>query len=230
MLKRFFQFHSVEQGKRLNGSDSSDSADPRQAVPEPAQPADPRVLSGASTPRAKGGTYAGISATFEEIYRSGTAKLPETAYSILKAAEMIDSQHLSGMSPEAKRCALLMAFEAAGIEVEVLLKDAMLRQRALNDFEEEQRNRLKEFETAKADENTAIQAEIDRLAAEHMRRIQANTDEVARHQDEFEAWQRRKQRESQRIADAAALCVHQGGGAAISKLTAVLERSAVSGR
>jgi hypothetical protein len=214
----------------VNESDCSDSADPQSAVPEPAQPAAPRVPSGASTVKTKAVTYAGINATFEEIYRGGTAKLPETPYSILKVAEMIDSQHLSGMSPEAKRCALLMAFEAAGIEVEVLLKDAMLRQRALNDFEEEQRARLKEFETAKASENSAIQAESDRIVAEHLRRIQANTDEVARRQDEFEAWQRRKQRESQRIADAAALCIHQTGGTAVSKLTAVLERSAVSGR
>lgn len=228
MWKRLFSFDSVEQGKRLNGPDCIAAADSKPA--ESAPQADPRVQSGASTPRAKVGPYVGVSATFEEVYRGGTAKLPETPYSILKVAEMIDSQHLSGMSPEAKRCALLMAFEAAGIEVEVLLKDAMLRQRALNDFEEEQRNRLKEFETTKASENGAIQAESDRIVAEHMRRIQANTDEVARRQDEFESWQRRKQRESQRIADAAALCVHQTGGTAISKLTAVLERSAVSGR
>ena len=114
--------------------------------------------------------------------------------------------------------------------LEVLIKDAMLRQRALNDYEEEQRGRLKEFEAAKANENRAIQTELDRIAAEYMRRVQANTDEVARCQDEFEAWQKRKQQESQRIEDAAALCARQGGVVSATNITTPRERAAVSGR
>jgi len=230
MFKRWFQSRSAAHRRTLAESGRNGSTDHGAAGEESFQHADSRVLSGNSTLKTTGNGDLGMCADFEEIYRHGTVKMPEAAYNILKVSEMIDSPHLAGMSAEAKRCALLMAFEAAGIELEVLIKDAMLRQRALNDYEEEQRGRLKEFEAAKANENRAIQTELDRIAAEYMRRVQANTDEVARCQDEFEAWQKRKQQESQRIEDAAALCARQGGVVSATNITTPRERAAVSGR
>jgi predicted ATP-binding protein involved in virulence len=148
-------------------------------------------------------------------------------YNILKVSDMLNSQHLSTMSTEAKRCSLLMALEAAGAEIEDLLQDAVVRQRALNDFEDSQQNKLKDLESAKAAENRQIQGELDRLTGQYMALIQANVDEVAREQDNFRAWQRRKQEEAQRISDAATFCVPPGtadhGG-----LSAVLERATAS--
>jgi dipeptidase len=118
-----------------------------------------------------------------------------------------------------------MALEAAGAEVEDLLQDAVVRQRALNDYDEAQRNRLETFEQAKIDENKKIQQELDRLTGQHLARIQGNLDEVAREQDNLRAWQKSKQQESQRITEAAAYCVPQGSAASVSSLTAVLERA-----
>ena len=161
---------------------------------------------------------------FEQIYQTAAVKPPRLAYGILKVAEMMNSAHLAGMSAEAKRCSLLMALEAAGAEVEDLLQDAMVRQRALNDYEESQRNKLQAFEQSKLDENKKIQQELDRQTSQYMARIQANLDEVAREQDNFHAWQKNKQQESQHITEAAAYCVPQGSVAGIGSLTAVLER------
>jgi hypothetical protein len=129
------------------------------------------------------------------------------------------------MSPEAKRCALLMALDAAGVEIEDLLQDAVVRQRALNDYEERQRNRVKDFDAVKTEENNKIQAELDRLTSQHLERIQANIEEVAREQDKMRTWQKGKQQESQRITEAATYCVPQGSAAAGVSLTAVLERA-----
>jgi hypothetical protein len=163
-------------------------------------------------------------ALFEQLYQSAAAKPPRIDYGILKVAEMLDNRHLVGLAPETKRSAVLMALDAAGAQIDDLLQDAVVRQRALNDYEEAQQRRLKEFEAAKASENVAIQADLDRLTREHMSRIQSNLDGVAREQDKLRNWQRMKQQESQRIADAAAFCVPpsgQGGNA----LTQVLERA-----
>src|SRR5579864_4481493 len=49
---------------------------------------------------------------FEQIYQAAAVKPPRLAYGILKVAEMMNSPHLSGMSPDARRCSLLMALEA----------------------------------------------------------------------------------------------------------------------
>lgn len=162
---------------------------------------------------------------FEQIYQNAAVKAPRAAYSILQVAEMINSPHLAGMTPEARRCALLMALEAARMDAEEMLQDAILRQRALNDHEDSLQERLRAFESAKGDENRAIQTELDRITSQHLSRIQANLDAVARAQDEFQGWQKRKQQECQRISEAASFCVPQGGASGMHGLAAVLEHA-----
>lgn len=169
-------------------------------------------------------------ASFEKIYQTGALKLPQISYGILKVREMADSPHLAGMTAELKRCALMMALEAAGAVVEDLLQDAVLRQRLLNDYEEKQEARLREFEAAKTEQNRGIQAELDRISAQYMARIQANMDEIATQQDKVRAWQKRKQQECQRMSDAAALLVPPGGNNGANTLSAVLEHASSSRR
>ena len=163
-------------------------------------------------------------APFDEIYRNASVKPPKIPYGILKVAEMVNSPHLSGMSPAAKRGSLLMALDAASVQLEDLLQDAMVRQRALNEYEEAQGRRVKEFEAVKAKENEAIQAEIDRLKATHTARIQSNLDEVARNEESFRAWKKRKQQASEVIAEAAALCAPPGNVNNPGSLAASLAR------
>lgn len=162
-------------------------------------------------------------AAFEQIYQAAAVKPPKLSYGVLKVAEMASSPHLAGMTPEAKRGALLMALEAAGAGIEDLLQDALLRQRALHDFEEKQQERLAAFESAKQDENRAIQAELDRITGQYMARIQANVDEIACQQDAFRDWQKRKQHECNRMTETAAFLVPPGSQN--GTLTAVLERT-----
>lgn len=169
-------------------------------------------------------------ASFDQIYQSATVRPRSMTWGILKVAEMIGSAHLAGMSLDAKRSSVLMALEAAGAEIEDILQDAVARQRALNDYEETRKKALKDLEAAKLEENRNIQSELDRLSGQFLSRIQTNLDLIAAEQDKFETWQREKQVESQRIAEAATYCVRQGGPAANTCLTAVLERATVARR
>ena len=168
-------------------------------------------------------------ATFDEVYRNSPVKSSKMAYTILKVAEMADSPHLTSMSGEAKRSSILMALEAAGATIDDILQDAMVRQRALNDYEEGLQRKLKELEGAKLEENRQIQAELDRVTAEHIGRIQLNLDELARQQDTFRAWQKEKQQETRRISEAAAICVPQNMPAKSDSVALVLERVTVQG-
>jgi hypothetical protein len=164
--------------------------------------------------------------SFDRIYEAAAIGTPQTGYNILKVADMVSSPHVAGLTPDAKRCSVLMALEAAGVKVEELLQDGVFRQRALNDHETARQRKLQEFEAEKAEANRKLQEELDRLTADYMRMMQANLDEVAREQDAFRGWQKRKQQESQRIAEAAAFCVPGDGQP--GSLTAVLERATAS--
>jgi hypothetical protein len=166
--------------------------------------------------------------SFEAVYQNAAVKPPTLRYGILKVAEMAGSPHLAGMSAEPKRNSILMALEAAGAEIDFLLEDAVFRQRALNDHDEALQKKLREFELFKSGEAQRIQAELEHVTAQYMERIQANLDEVAREQDSLRVWQKRKQQECQRIAEAALLCVPSNGQSAIGALPALLERGATA--
>jgi hypothetical protein len=226
MLKRFFHFAADGDETASNGSHRNGSAGHGTVTraKEDKQPMEPMV----GTARTEGVTASvGTFVPFEEIYRNASFKQPKVAYDILKVGEMVNSAHISGLSLDTKRCAVLMALEVAGVETEDLLQDAMARQRALNDYEEALQNSLREFEAAKNRENTEIQAELDRATARYMARIQANVDEVARQQDAYRAWQKEKQQESQCIAEAASYCTPQSGANNANSLSAVLVRCGV---
>jgi len=146
-------------------------------------------------------------------------KQPPNNWGIAKAMDMLNSPHLAGMSAEAKRCALLMALDAAGTGIESLIQDAVKQQRLLDQQEEQRQLKLRKLEAAMLEKNRVVQAELDRLTARHMAQLQENLDVIANHQDEFRAWQKAKEQESQRMMDAAAFCVPHGQtnrGAALS--------------
>lgn len=220
VFKDLFRFSSEGDAGTHETPKSADAAGHTAAIADLAEALEKSSAEGSGNP-AK-------AALFERIYQSAAAKPPRLPYGILKVAEMLDNRHLVGMAPETKRSALLMALDAAGAGIDDLLQDAVLRQRALNDYDEAQQRHLREFEALKASENTTVQANLDRLTREHMSRIQSNLDSVAREQDKVRNWQRMKRQESQRIADAAAFCVPPngpGGG-----LAQVLERATTARR
>jgi hypothetical protein len=217
MARSWFRFPGQEDEMTQNGMSGTTGELQGPAVPDVAEQARPAPRS---VPTAsERGTYL----TFDQIYQGSGVKPPKIAYGILKVASMVNSGHLAGMSPEAKRNSLLMALEAAGVEIEDLLQDAVVRQKALNDYEDAQQQKLKELESAKLEENNRTQIELDRITGQHVSRIQANLDDIAHEQDRFRTWQRAKQQEAQRITEAAAFCVPQGNSA--SGLTEVLERA-----
>ncbi|HEY1203397.1 MAG: hypothetical protein ABSH46_17120 [Bryobacteraceae bacterium] len=231
MLKRLFHFSLNEDDASSNGSHRNGSAGHRTSQGAVARAKEDRLPlepDGGPAPRPDGAAaVVGHFVPFEEIYRNASFKQPKVAYDILKVAEMVHSPHVSGLSLEAKRCAVLMALDVAGVETEDLLQDAMARQRALNDYEEALQNSLREFEANKNRENTEIQAELDRLTARYMARIQGNVDEVARQQDAYVAWQKEKQQESQCIAEAASFCTPQSNASNANSLSSVLVRCGV---
>ena len=217
MFKRMFQFSENETPKPA-----------RQTVVHSASvvrlPSPPHASQSVDGVAEKPKPVAPALGGFQEVYATAGIGTPANGYSILKVADMLDNRHLADMTPDAKRNSLMMALEAAEIEIGELLQDAVARNRALDDFEDKRLAEVRVFESLKVEENNKLHAEMERLTGQYMSRIQANTDQVAREQDNFRGWQKRKQQESQRITDAATFCVPQGNGSTPNGLTAVLER------
>jgi hypothetical protein len=143
----------------------------------------------------------------EDIYRTAGIMNPRSGYSIGKVIEMLHSAHTRELSTEAKRAAVLMALDAAGVPIDEVLQDAKARQDALNSYEAEQRKEVEAEWERKAEENVQIQAELERVKAQYMARIGRNLAGVVREKAAFNSWLAMKQQESQSISEAAELCV-----------------------
>jgi hypothetical protein len=196
------------------GQDYSDGSDNGTPASSPGVQSEPGTDSRADALSSGNGfASSGVDLmSFEEIYRSAGIKGPRLGYTIGKVIEMLHSEHIKSLPAEMKRSSLLMALEAAGVQVDEVLQDATLRQRAINSYEAIQRKHLEEYEARKAQDNCAIQAEAERVAAEYAARISGSLDEIAREKESFRKWQAKKQHEAQGIADAVALCVTQNSG------------------
>jgi hypothetical protein len=118
---------------------------------------------------------------------------------------MLRSEHIRGLSNEMKRAAVLMALDAAGIAVDEVLRDAKTRQTALDFYEANQTKQVEAEWARKAEENTQIQAELERVKAHYLARIARNEESVQREKITFASWLTKKQQESQTIVEAAAL-------------------------
>ena len=167
--------------------------------------------------------------TFEEIYRRSTIKSATATaeYSILKVADMVNSEDLHGLSPSARHSALMMALRAAGVPVEDVLQDAVHRQRLLNECEEAQRQRLQEFESQKTRENERLTNEMEGICSQFRARIASGVDEIERERDAFHNWQENKLREQRRIAEAASACVSDDASSSSNaSVTRLLEKGA----
>jgi hypothetical protein len=140
--------------------------------------------------------------SFEEIYKAAEIPLPQQGYSILKISQMLESEHIRNLPSDVKRSSVLVALDAAGIDIKEIIQDAVRRDRALDTYERVQQRAVEELESRKSKENSDLQAQIDRYVTEQRAKIQGNNDEIAREKVRFTGWRLKKQQEEKKIADA----------------------------
>jgi len=174
-------------------------------------------------------------AGFDEIYKAAEIPQPAHGYSIMKIAEMLQSERIRTLPADVKKNSILLALDAAGVKIEDVIEDAVKRDRALDAYERVQQRALDELQTAKDKENSQIQAELDHLIQEHNARIQANRDAVAKEKERFYAWRLRKQEEEQKIADSVSPFVTEnpittGSGSSATRAAPAASKSVAPGQ
>jgi DNA-binding transcriptional MerR regulator len=196
--------------------------DPAEHSPPPPRTAAQTVAEIASSVAAEPKFAAPVStaAGFDEIYHAAEIVPPAHGYSIMKIAEMLQSERIRTLPSEVKKNSILLALDAAGVKIEEVIEDAVKRDRALDGFERVQQKTLDEMEARRTQENQQIQAELDRLVQEHKARMQANNDAVAKEKERFYGWRLQKQQEEQKIADSVSYFVSENpittGGVAVT--------------
>jgi len=201
MGKKWYNFLvSVDQPA---DSASEDAATP-EAGQAPARSAAQTVaeIASAAAVDPKFATPVTNPTSFDEIYRAAEITDASHGYTILKVADMLQSEHIRSLAPNVKRSSILLALEAAGVKLQEVLEDAVRRDRALDTYERVQERAWHELESQKAEENRQIQAEVDRIVAEHQARIQKNNDDVSKEKDRFYGWRLKKEQEEKKISDA----------------------------
>jgi hypothetical protein len=139
---------------------------------------------------------------FNEIYSSAQIAVPPHGYTVLKVAEMLQSEHIKALPGEVKQKSVMVALDAAGVKVKEIIEDAVQRDRALDTYERVLQKHLEELRLQKAAENEKLEAEINQRVAELRAKVDQNNAEVMSEQNNLLAWRVRKRQEEARIADA----------------------------
>jgi hypothetical protein len=137
-----------------------------------------------------------------EIYTSAQIATPGHGYTVLKVAEMLQSEHIRSLPPDVKQRSIMVALDAAGVKVAEIIDDAVQRDRALDTYERVLQKHLEELRAAKAAENRQIEDEINQRVAELRAKVNQNDAELAAEQNNLLAWRVRKRQEEDRIAEA----------------------------
>ena len=203
MQPKWLNLGSRRQQQDAPKGNANGAPSPRSAVQTEDVPASssPSVAGDATlaTPR-------GDLLPLDDIYRSAGIVAPRMGYSITKVVEMLGSDHLRGLSDDVKRASVLMALHAAGIPLADILQDAAQRQSAVASYEAEQRGKFEEYWSRRAEENSLLQAEMERVTRQYVERMNRNLNEVAQEKEAFQKWQAAMQQEVQRISEAVTLC------------------------
>ena len=143
----------------------------------------------------------GAFTTFEEIYSAADIKAPPHGYTILKIADMLNSEHIRALPPEVKKGSIMVALDAAGVKIQEVIQDAVRRDQALDAFERVRMKSVDDLEARKIEENRKIQADMDKYVAEQKARLQSNLADVEKQKEGLKTWLDQKRKEEQRIAD-----------------------------
>ena len=174
---------------------SDSAADGQQ---DPARAADPADVD---APVELDGTVVDT-APLASIYAAARIATPPHGYTILKVAEMLESEHIRELPAEVRRKSVLVALDAAGVSVKDVVDDAVQRDRALDTYERVLEKNLEERRQATLQENARLEAEIEQRMRELRAAIEQNNQAMTKAREQLAVWRRSKMAEEARIADA----------------------------
>lgn len=141
-------------------------------------------------------------ATHDDIYSAARIATPPHGYTILKVAQMLESEHIRELPADVRSKSVLVALDAAGVPVEQIVEDAVQRDRALDTYERVLEQNLEALRVSAAQDNARLEAEVEQRLRELRAAIDRNNQAVAQAREQLAVWRAGKRAEEARIADA----------------------------
>src|SRR5215469_8349455 len=133
MSKKWYNyFVSIDDSTGAGRSDPLDADAPAKPVSAAQSVAE---IARTVAPEPKFSAPVANPGSFEDIYQAAEIPPAPQGYSILKVAEMLQSEHIRSMPVDVKRSSILVALDAAGVDVKDVIQDAVRRDKALDTFE-----------------------------------------------------------------------------------------------
>jgi hypothetical protein len=187
---------------------SSKAAEPAAAAPKPAAVPWPQQERPASEPSSVIGT--GIPADvsdFAVVYKGAAVKPPSHGYGVDRIADMLAHGSLAGLDKSVKASAVLAALDAAGVAIEDVIHDGMLRYKALVAFEAAKELELQQVRPRNERRVEELRAKVAAFEKEKQAEIDALTREAAAAVSTLTRLQTRQRAEEERFHSTVSLFV-----------------------
>jgi hypothetical protein len=188
----------VNKGVRLIVTDpDAAAAAPEGAAAEREIP--PAAFEDVAPPRvARSSVAAGVQ-SFEAVYEEAGITLPAHKYGVDKVSEMLESKRLASLGREVKATAVLAALEAAQVPMREVIQDAVLRDKALDDFEAAKEAEVQDLKARSEARIAAIKDEIDSVLRAKNTEIEELKKAADAAEQAFADLQARKRKEEDRL-------------------------------
>ena len=199
VVKKSFDWEP-EKAMPAPRSSSSKAAEPAPAAPKPAAVPWQQQERPASEPSSVIGT--GIPADvsdFAVVYKGAAVKPPSHGYGIDRIADMLAHGSLAGLDKSVKASAVLAALDAAGVAIEDVIHDGVLRYKALVAFEAAKELELQQVRPRNERRVEELRAKVAAFEKEKQAEIDALTREAAAAVSTLTRLQTRQRAEEERF-------------------------------
>jgi hypothetical protein len=142
---------------------------------------------------------------FDRIYASAGIEQPEHGFTVDRLVEMMAADEFRDLDAATRArviAGMLRRLPTGAVEVEDIVREAALRDQALDAFERFLADRVAASEREVADANRVLQQEIDELVERNTALMEANRGRVGEEKGRLERWRERKRAEEDRLYDA----------------------------
>jgi hypothetical protein len=138
---------------------------------------------------------------FAGVYDEARVPAPAAGYGVDKLAEILESTRLAALPREVKIAAVLASLDAAGATLADVIRDAVLRDRALDDFLAAKEREVKALEARNDSRIESLRDEVESFAGEREIEIARLREAADRVSGAFRQLQLRTRQETERLYD-----------------------------
>lgn len=140
---------------------------------------------------------------FGEVYKEARVEAPLHTYGIDKVEAMLNHPRLVAIRPEQRSAAVLAALEAAGVEFTDVLRDAVLRDQAIERFALAKEAEMQAERQRAEDAVIRARQELDAFVTEKRAEVERLRREIKEAEERFAELQERRRVEERRIVEVA---------------------------